>query len=385
VFVVVELALASVLLMFAARVGESLKTLWHLDLGLDEGGVLTSVVERPRSGVGQQPGEYVYTELVLGLQARPELAGAAWTSIVPLSGARSTTSLALEGHDVRAGDRMPTVEYSIVSPGFFETLGIPVLFGRRLTREDGEGTPRAVVVNRAFVERFWPDRDPLGLSVAKGGPAGGWRGEVVGIVGDVRYRLEEDPVAHLYWFESASSRPNIHLVVRGEDDSLPSAAWLQREVRLWRGGARIYGFQSMVDRRSDWLSDRIFVAALLGLFTLVALILAGAGTYGALSYWISRHRHELGVRIAVGAPRSAVASLVLTRAALLVVLGLVLGTAFTGLLHWALGRFVPGLPAEGGTSYVLGLVSLGFVGLLATALPFLRVWRIQPASVLRSL
>lgn len=384
-FVVIEVTLAMILLTFGATLLRNLRELRRLDLGLDGRGVMTAVLELPRGRFSSEEVARSHAELLADLTARADLSSAGLTSTLPLSGSRSTTALQLEGHTDSLDGRLPVVEYSVVSPGFFETLGIPTLTGRTFAPGEGEGSPRPVVVNRALAGHFWPGQSALGRQVAKGGPDGGWVGEIVGVVGDVSYHLEEDPAPHLYWSLDLDPRTSVSLLLRGTGDTLPSAALLRREVRRWRSEAQVYDIRSMEDWRSERLSDRTFAASLLGVLSLVAVILAWAGAYGTLSFWVSRHRRELGVRMAVGATRAAVAGLVLTRAAILVGIGLLAGTLLAGVLDRILGSLLQGIETGGPGSVVLGATSLGLVALVASALPALRASRIQPAEVVRSL
>jgi len=276
-----------------------------------------------------------------------------------------------------------------VSPRFFETLGQRVIAGRAFTERDREGAPAVAIVNEAFARRFLNGANPIGHTFHRyGARARGPETEIVGVVGDAVYRRLRDPAPPTAYSPAAQPRDDFqpsgfNLNVRASGGS---PAQLARSVADAIGGVNrelALTFQPLSDQVGASLAQERIVAMLSGFFGALALLLAGLGLYGVTSYAVSRRRTEIGIRMALGAPAVTVVRLVLRRVALLVAIGVVVGTALS---VWA-SRYVSSLlfglePTDPAT--IAGSVALlAIVGGIAGWLPAHRASRIDPVAVLR--
>jgi putative ABC transport system permease protein len=284
----------------------------------------------------------------------------------------------------------PTVTRHYVAPAHFETLGVPVLRGRGLTRDDRAGTPHVVVVNQAAVDRFWPGENPIGARVwfdgaaAFAGPDSS--AEVVGVVGDVAYRpLDEDPVQPGFFTPYAQFTYATRMVlVRSRAEPLALVPDLARAVRRADPDLALFDVQTMDERAHGSWAKHGAQSAVLTVIGLIALALAVTGVYAVAAYHVASRMRDLGVRVALGASAVQVARASIARTT---ILGLVGGAAGV-LAALALSRVLtatlydtspldPGVYAAVVAALLLALVA-------ASALPVRRALRVDPVQVLRS-
>jgi putative ABC transport system permease protein len=269
-----------------------------------------------------------------------------------------------------------------VSPGYFGSLRIPLVRGRLFTEEDGPDDPGVVVVNRTMARRFWPGEDPLGRRIRFGANRP-WM-SVVGVVGDVRQvQLETEPREEVYVSYLQSPVNTMTLVARTAGDPASYARTLRQAVRAVDADQPVYNVLTMRQVLGRAVAPRRIPAVLLNLFAGQALVLAAVGIYGVMAYGVSRRRHEIGVRLALGARRADVLRLVVGQGLALalagvaagLVLGLGLTRALSGLLY-GVSRTDPAVFA--GLSALLVAVAL-----LASWLPARRAAGIDPMRALR--
>jgi hypothetical protein len=222
-----------------------------------------------------------------------------------------------ETYDPQA--RRPLVEYSYVSPGYIDAMGIALLSGRKLEERDAThadvATGRVALVNQAFVDRYWPGESGLGKRVRQNGDPPEWIATVVGVVADVRqWGLEYPPLPEMYFPHSAELWSYTRLVVRAAGDPQALVPALRQAVREIDSQIPFSGVRSMDDVVTRANERRRFYTLLVTLFAVTALILVVAGTYGVMSYYVSRRTHEVGVRVALGADSGKVMGLFLRQA-----------------------------------------------------------------------
>lgn len=273
-------------------------------------------------------------------------------------------------------------------PGYFEALGIPLLEGRRFRAEDALEGPPIVLVDQAMVERYWPDRSPLGdrVRLAREGPLSDWH-EVVGVVGAVRYRLDEKPRPRVYLPDGRLpiDAPTRFVVVRTERerarDVVPS---LRDALRRIAPDRPIGSVRTMEEAAAGSVSRARLQTLLLAAFGVLGLVLGAVGVYGVVSYAVSRRTRDVGVRLALGARRSRVLGRVLWDALTPVLVGVALGLAAA----LGLGRILSGMLFEvrPTSPQVLASVSalLVAVAICAAFLPGLRATRVDPVRTLRA-
>jgi putative ABC transport system permease protein len=279
------------------------------------------------------------------------------------------------------GERGILIQVNAVSPGYFETLGIPVVRGRAFDETDREGSLPAVIVNETMAERFWPEEDPLGRRFRFSGFD--YLVEVVGVARDAKYNtLGEDPQSYIYRPLDQAYTGAVTVIARSERDPTGLLLPIQRELATLHKDLPLVGIATVgqVLHNSLWTSR--LGASLLALFGALALLLASVGIYGVMSYAVSQRSHEIGIRMTLGAGRREVMAMILRHGMLVVGIGLGLGL----LASFALTRLVAALlfvsPFD--PLVFLGMaLALAAVGAAANLVPALRATTIDPLEALR--
>jgi predicted permease len=390
--VVAETALALTLLVGGGLLVRSFHNLMAVPLGFDAPRLVSGTVllAPPRyRGLAEQRA-FVH-DVLASAQELPGVVGAAMTSQMPLEAGPVRLKFAVEGRPVDRADA-PSASYRAVSPSYFRTLGIPLRAGRPPADSDTAEAPPVVVVNEVMAARSWPGESPLGRRIAwipEADPAQGaarWH-TVVGVVGDVRsegLHVPEGPAAYvpfpqrqLGFVRSAS------FVVRTVGDPAAAVAALRGAIRRVDPEQPVFNVGPVDAVVARSVAGRRFVTVLLEVFAGLAFALAVIGIYGLLSYTVGQRTREIGIRMALGAPRRRVFGLVVGDGLGLALAGVALGLPLAVLLARALGNLLFGVaPWDPAT---LALVSLGLAGsaVLACAVPARRALRVDPVVALR--
>jgi len=388
--VVAQVALGLVLLSGASTLVAGLRQLTHRDLGLHLERLVTFRVALTDSRYTTLR-QVAFTERVLEqLRAVPGVEAAAGSMPLPLTGRQMQVSFNIPGRPTPPAGR-PSSDMAIVTPGFFEAIGAPLLRGRTFTSDDDGRHARVLVVNRAFAARYFPGEDAVGRAIEPGAtssldpPDGSTRvRRIVGIVGNVRQSplgLDPEPMYYLPYAQLPWTVPPI--VVRSSDGREGLEADLRHAVAAVDGSVPVYDVKAFSDVLASGVEGPRFVAFLLGSFAGIALLLVATGLYGVLTYAVLRRTREIGVRIALGASRGAIAGLIGGWAVRLVAIGVVAGIAGAMVFQLILRRaFV-----DTGVSPAVPLAVVTFV-LIATAavsacLPAVRAASVAPTESLR--
>ncbi|HEX6943083.1 MAG TPA: FtsX-like permease family protein, partial [Gemmatimonadaceae bacterium] len=385
--VMVQVAMSLILLIGAGLFVRTFAALSNRDLGLDRDGILVVDINSERAGIDSAARVAMYERLVHSVRAMPVVSNAAMSSITPVSGTNSTRRmLRVDRPPLPEADRRVWV--NVISPGWFATMGTRMVAGRDFDDRDRAGAARAVIVNEAYVRRHFGTENPLGqliveepASFADPTPL-----EIVGVVEDAVYRSVREPVPPtMYWSVAQQVRPPVmmSIMVRVRTASFGTvsrdaiAAVTAESSNITTS---VRPFSDIVDAA---LSRERLVAKLSGFFGMLALILAALGLYGVTSYSVNRRHTELGIRMALGTTPAAVIRLVLSRVAMLVAAGLLVGTV----VSWWATQFTSALLydlAPRDVPTILGaILVLASVAGLSAWLPARRAARIDPASVLR--
>ncbi len=391
VMVVSEMALAVMLLIGAGLLIGSFARLMDTDTGFDLEHVLTiplSLSSERYTETGEERMQF-FVDAFERVSALPGVVGVGTTNIPPLSGGGTTTEFTVEGSSGGAANEVPMFDWRAVSPGFFETLGVPLLRGRTFRMsEDWNQAAAVVVVSETLAERTWPGEDPLGKRVAFGlnPDPGSWL-TVVGVVADVRdISVDVDPRPVLYFNYSLAARSWVfmNLVVRTSTEASDLAGAIRREIWEIDPTLPVPSVMPLRQNLSTSVAQPRFNMMLMGLFAGVALLLAGIGVYGIMAFSVSQRTHEIGVRMALGAGTSRVVNMVLGSAVKLTLVGAALGLA--GAL--ALSRFLDTLLYEteaiDPVVYAGVVAALGLVAVIAAVVPALRATRVDPKLALGS-
>jgi putative ABC transport system permease protein len=387
VLVTVEIALAIVVLCGAGLMIRSVSTLLAVDPGFDPQNVLAMQVSLPQENTYGPPARVSFCQdLTRETQGIPGVIRASAVSHLPLGGSNAGRSIYIEGRPARRpNERETSASFRVICPDYFATFGIPIIAGREFTDRDVQDGAQAVMVNRAFVDRYFEDGKALGHRIKLGdiNSTNPWL-TIVGIVGNVRhFGLETEPAREIFRPYSQAAWPVMVVVAKtaGEPRAWqrPVREALKRvELNLPAASART--MEEVVSRSVAWRETPM---RLLTGFAFVGLLLAGIGVYGVLAYYVSQRTRELGIRVALGASKSSIVRLVLRQSAIPVAIGLALGIAGSlasgRLLNDLLYEVKPGDPAV--IVAIAGL--LLFVALLSSWLPARRAATVDPLPALR--
>jgi predicted permease len=384
--IVGQVALSLVLLVGSGLLVRSLRNLSHADVGFARDRVVLLDID-PRVG-GLETGELpsYYRSLLERTRAVPGVTAATVASYSPMNGTNRTSNVTVEGFADPGSETV--VDVNQVGPRFAQVFGVPLVRGREFDDRDGPGGPRVALVSEAFVRAYLPDVDPIGRHVGLGDKRENADISIVGVLGDVHYESPRDPAPRMLYLPILQSRDQSaylgELEVRtagGPDGVVPA---LRRAVAEVDGRVPLAGVTTLEAQVDDSVAIERLLAQLIGAFGGLALVLACVGLYGVVSQAVARRAHEVGIRMALGADRRRILSMVLKEAGKLILAGLLLG--LPGALGAArlLGHRLFGVgPADPVTLAASGLLLLA-VALLAGYIPARRASRVEPLAALRS-
>jgi putative ABC transport system permease protein len=389
--VVTEVALALTLLTGAGLLLKSFARLQRVDPGFDPANLLTFNLALPQLRYPNDTVQAAFFDGVLPAIARvPGVIGAGGTTVMPFGGSWATGSFDIEGYQPPENQPGPWGDIRVVSPGFFETLRIPLLRGRYLTEEDREDTRPVAVVDQEFVRRYWANENPIGKRFTFGPPDGAtdstqneWI-EVVGVVGHTAHEgLDADARLQLYLSYRQFTQPFMAIAVRTRGRPDRYVNLVREAVQSVDPDQPISAVANMEDLLSRSVGQRRLSMMLLSLFSGIALVLASIGIYGVMSYSVTQRSRELGVRIALGADRSDVLRLVLRQGMGLALAGIGIGLAAALGLTRLIESQLYGVAATDPTTFAVVAAVLAATALLANLIPAIRAMRMDPAVVLR--
>jgi len=384
-FIVGQIALGLVLANGAGLLVRSYVTLRGEDTGFEAEGMLTLQTMAAGPSYPEQSDRVAYFDrLVTEASAIPGVEHAGVVTKLPLNGGNNSY-VQLEGQAARSNDNQgPLVEMSFIAGDYFQAAGIEVLEGRALQTDDSISTALGAVVNETMANRVWPGESALGKRFTAEDDPPKWI-TVVGVVEDVRqWGLEELPENEAYLPMTESWTPAGYLTLRTAGDAAALAPAARAAVLAVDPSIPPSDVQTMRARVEDAFAQRRFTTTLIALFAAAALLLATAGIYGTVAYYVARRTRELGVRMALGAGSSGILTLVLRRGARLAVWGLVIGFAGVWASTRLIERLLYGVAPLDLFSMVAGALALAFVTIGASTLPAVRALSVPPSLALRS-
>jgi putative ABC transport system permease protein len=375
-FVVVQLALALVLLFGAGLLTRSFTRLLRWDPGFDRAGVMTTWLSPPHGSESVAAMERVRDEVA----AIPGVRGAALGSAGPLFGGTETGQLAIDGR-AEADAGAPPVHWMDVSPQYFDTLGIRLVRGRPFADTDVRAAAPVAIVNETFARRFFPGENPIGrrVSVQK------HESEIVGIVSDTRPLYPDQPTApQLFWPIRQFPRGGANLILR----TTPGLAGVEKAVReraaSVNAAMQLSPMVTLDERFERNVVSPRFNVLLVAAFAFVAVVLAAVGVYGVLAYALASRTRELGVRIALGATPGRLVGTGFRQGMLLAAVGIAAGGAAALALGRLLTSLLYGLPPTDPLTFGAAVVLLALVAAMACWLPARRAARVDPVVALAS-
>jgi putative ABC transport system permease protein len=313
----------------------------------------------------------------------PEVSNVGGASYLPLSGYGGGLEFAIEGQETKVGQK-PSSDLQFATPGYFETLRIPVLSGRTFNNGDTATSPEVAMINRTFARKFFANGDPIGRRLNAGDDLKPEWLQIVGVVGDVRENgLDVDVQPEVYLSTVQSPPSFLGFTLRTKVPPYAAMSSVRQVVWGIDKDQPIARSLSMEDAAKESLAIRKITTSLMTLFAGISMALACIGIYGVISYNVAQRTHEFGIRMALGATRQNLALLVLNLALKLGALGIVVGLVGSFVLSRFAAALVYGISTRDAFTYSVAPVLLGTVALVASLVPALRASRLDPIVALR--
>jgi putative ABC transport system permease protein len=387
--VVSEVALATVMLTGAGLMVRSLVHLQAIDLGINANGVISMQLAPIPDNYGTAQTVAFYQQVVERARALPGVVNAGAVGDLPVADGNSIWSILLDGHAMTSVSEAPSAMPEDVTPGYFSTMGVPLLKGRLFTEMDRAGAPLVAVVNEAMVRKYWPDVDPIGRTLKMLNTKAPWVA-VVGVVRDVKHNGYQGEIPPAMYFPHAQAAQSAYyapttmsVVVRTSGDPAALAGPMRKIVRELDPTASVARLETMHEVVAASVASRRFSTELLLLFAALAMGLSAIGIYGVMSYSVSQRSFELGLRMALGAQAPQVLLLVVGEGMLLALGGLAVGlVGALGVAQLERAMFVDVGIAD---PFTIGSVALALMGVagLACYVPARRATRLDPVAALR--
>ena len=383
--VVGQLAISLILLVVAGLFVRSFQKATELDLGFDPRHVLNISIEPGQLGYDHNRGRALYKDLLARVRTLSGVQAASLAFTFPGSEYAENERVYVEGHLAPPGQAGPFISDNSVSPGYFKTMGIPIVEGRGFQETDTQSAPRVAIVNQTMAREFWPDEDPIGRRFKLAVDSDAWI-QIVGVARDSRVQDLTAKVSPYFYLPLDQDYCQlVTLQVRTLDTPEAMARGIEEQVQILAPGLPVFGVQTMEQALNSpngffhyWLGS--VLASVLGFS---GLLLAVVGVYGVVSYSANQRTHEIGVRIAIGAPKGEVLRLVVGQGLKLALIGAAMG--ILGAL--GLTRFLSNLlygvtPIDPLTFVVVTMILVGTAG-FASYLPARRATRVDPMAALR--
>ncbi|HVU44734.1 MAG TPA: FtsX-like permease family protein, partial [Terracidiphilus sp.] len=380
--IVAQMAMSVVLLSATVLFLRSLQGAAGIDIGFSPRGMLIFSVDPRLHGYTAERTVNFLNQLRERIRERPGVTNAVCTDVAPLSGGNRSDGFSAAGEP---GKKLPSAELYMVSPGYFDALGIPLLAGRDFGGETASG-PKTAVVNEAFAERLFGGASPIGEHV--NGPMGNY--EIVGVAGNVKSRTlgeETRPILYRSLAQSVERDPSLMgytMIVKTAGDPAALSEAVRKQVYALDPAMAIYNAGTMQEhvRTAYVLPD--LAAALFGVFGSIGVTLAAIGLYGVMSYSVSRRTREIGIRIALGARPGAVEKLFLRQGLVLAFIAVALGWPVSWMLARIAASLLYGVQPHDAVTFTCVPLLLVAIALAACWVPARRAALVDPMQTLRT-
>jgi predicted permease len=379
VLVAGQIALALVLAVAAGLLARTLQKASEVDIGVDTEGVVVAGMDLRTQGYDSERMRQFYDELRTQLEARPEVAAVTYAQRVPIAQPFGRRGAQVVGYTPDAGEDMEFA-FNVVAPNYFTTMRLPIVDGRVFTDVDRAGAPRVAIVNETFARRFWPDRSAVGQHIRMGnaGPI-----EIVGVARDGKYWSVAEAPRSYFYLPAAQENASLILHVRAARGGMAAVQRLVREaVRSLDPLLPILRLDTMERQIAGSMVTQRAAGALVGVFAVLAVLLAAIGIYGVTTVLVVQRVPEIGLRVALGATSSSVVRMVVGRALAVAGVGIAAGLGLAALggrvlesMLFGVGRFDP-------PSFVIAAAVVGFAACVASYLPARRAARVHPLRAL---
>ena len=389
VLVISEVALSLVLLVGAGLLIRSFAKLNHVDPGFNPDEVLTmGVTLLPKKYPEDAQVASFYSQLLEQAATTPGVISAGAISDLPFFGSNTSDYFTIEGRPPIAKQDEPLTEYHVVTPRYFQSMGIPLLAGRDFAETDTKQAPNVVVINESFAQRHFAGENPLGHRIKLQGQE---RDPflIVGVVGNVRQLgIDKPPTAEVFvpFLQDPLSKTyqrSMTIIVRTKSDPGTVAGSLRTALTSLDKSLPLYDVKTMTEYLRDSLARRRFNLILLTAFGGVALVLAAIGIYGVISYGVTQRTTEIGIRMALGAEKGDVLRLVVRQAMIMALVGVAIGLLGSFALTRLLGALLFEVSVTDPLTFTAIALLLTFVALLACIVPAWRATKVDPLIALR--
>jgi putative ABC transport system permease protein len=386
IFVAAEAALAVLLLAGSGLLLRSFVKLLAVDPGFRSENVLTVQVALPNAKYPKpEQTRAFFRDLVDRVQKLPGVQAAGAVSSLPLSGSGNSGTTTVDSRAVSPQDGSPEADWRVLTPGFFEAMGVSLVSGRFFDARDADTASPVAIIDETMARTYWPNEDPIGKRIKRGGTESPtpWM-SIVGVVRHVRYRtLEARSRVQLYWPEAQNPTNFMGLAIRTSADPMSLAPAVQKTVLELDPEQPVDHVLTMQDVMADSLARRRLTLTLLAAFAGGAILLAALGIYGVTAYMVTQRQQEIGLRMALGASRTDVLGLVVKQGMSLMLAGLGAGLLLSLGLTWVLGSLLFSVRPYDPISLAAAAAALAVVALLACSLPAWRAARVDPLVALR--
>ncbi len=386
ILVAAETALAMVLLVGAGLMVKGFTNLIDSEKFMRPGTLLTMEIALPEAVYKEDHRvTAMYSQMVSRFEALPGVQSAAAAGSIPHTGFNSSRAITIEGKPAPAAGEQQIAQNNSISPEYFHTLGLPLRKGRAFTEQDGPDAPRVAIVTERLVQRFLPGEDPIGKRIKFGGvnSKSPWM-TIVGVSADIRQNVwDRLPRPMVYVPHVQVPSRSMALIIRASHDPLNLVAPVRATVRALDSGLAIDELKTMERVIREEAIALNYMAVLMGVFGVLALVLSAMGVYAIMSYSVTERTHEIGVRMALGARNNHVLSAVMLRGSLTTLIGLVVGLGMAFALARLLASLVYGITATDPATFAGNALALAVSAALATYIPARRATRVDPMIALR--
>jgi predicted permease len=391
VLVIAEVSLACVLLIGAGLMLRSFLNQLNLDAGFQKDHVLTATVSLPQAEYkSKAAAAHFYDRLMAGLASMPGVESAGGGSDLPWTGYDENAG----GFTIEGKKPLPNQDfharYHVATPDYFRALGTPLMRGRFFAQSDTENAPAVLIINQAMAARYWPNEDVLGRRITfdDNPKEKDWL-TIVGVVGDVKDKPDSAGAEPAFWWPFLQNPigmgfGNMSLVVRADSDPRQLVDGLRNQVRLLDPSLAVSGIQLLDQVADESIATPRFSFVLVGLFACLAIVLAGIGTYGVISYSVSQRIPEFGLRLALGAPPGNVLRMVLVQAVQLAVSGAIIGLVIALTLARVLRSLIYNVSPADPLTFISVAIMVVAIAMLACYLPARRAAKASPMVALRA-
>lgn len=384
--VVVEMALALVLLVGAGLLLKSFLRVQSVDPGFRPQNLLSMQIALPDTKYREPEKRVIfYRDLLDRVKGLPGVIDIGASSVIPMAGSNSSGSFQIEGRTTPQGQPSPHGDRWSATSDYFKTMGIKLVRGRYFEARDSAEAPGAAIIDETMARKYWPNEDPVGKRITFEGTRENprWR-EIVGIVGHVKHRdLEGESRVQYYIPYEQRAQSGMFLVVRTAGEPNSMAGGVRSTVLAVDRDLPVFRVRTMEEYVAQSMSQRRFAMYLFGTFAIIALVLAAVGLYGVMAYSVTQRTHEIGIRMALGAQRRDVVSMVVRQSMVLTSVGLVAGLAAAFGLTRLMTTLLFGVNPRDVWTFLLIPLILAAIAVLASFLPARRATRVDPLVALR--